>query len=710
MKKFFTLCAAFATLLSAEAGPQSFKKANVAEFKPVLGRQLTDHVASKPAKVAAPTNQKLHGMPVSLAKAKHVKAAAYEYTYDEVSLTGYESDTWFNLTTTDGAYIFYFDILCPVSELEVGKVYTMADCAPSFTYLSDNTTYAMIKFQDVALEFKWVDDMMVLEANCTTVDGDTYHLDYKALEYPESFTEVAVGDLDIRFKNFTQTQGAFQFTGESDEYDLAISIASDGQIEGSWTTEDVFEGLNNYTYLYKNNKEVKLCDVEMQVAWLGDNNYHIDAKMYAYDGNVYILNHDYVEPTVQNTVEFVAQNLELDDSMFELYMMYYGYGMYEITASNDEYTINGTLLSYTTIDGHYNDADHKLNYLYITDASGNKTSVFSGDFDVEETEDSWTIKGKMLGWNSTEYNVDLSFVIPEISGEANFTSADGELYDFTSSLGAFQVWAQDEEEHEFSVVLNGWEVADGKYNELSGEYASYCYISGENGMSQMYNCNFDLTVEGEVFTMTGTCQAGALLYTINISGIYYPEEEEKDPYDATYEFGEVDVAYTLEDIIDFEISAEDGYAYLSVESEERMDSWACMIFIDGDELPAGEYPFTDTFEPGTCQTGLIYGNSLYPTMYFQYDEEGYVTLPVWYCTYGSITVDYDEDGNIMMDCEALNSNGVRVHVTVNAPETNPVGIQQVAAQALKDGKFFEQNAVIIRRNGNKYNTFGQLTK
>ena len=709
MKKFFTLCAALATLMSAEAAPQFVKKANVAALKPALSHQITERGAQKPAKISEAT-LKQHGLQVSLAQPRRAKAEAYEYTYDVMSLSGYDTDTWFNITTTDQSYIFYFDILCTVFDLEVGKVYTMDDCDPSFTYLSNNTTYSMTKFQDVAIEFSWADDMMVLEANCTTVDGDTYHLYYKPLERPETFTEVAVSNLDMRFKNFTATQGVFQFTGENDEYDLGIAIASDGQIEGSYTTEDIFGELNEYTYLNMGTKVIKLCDVEMQVASLGANDYHVEAKLYAYDGNVYVVNQDYVEPTVQNTVDVVATNLKLDDSMFEMFKAFYGYGMAEVTAWNDEYTVSGTILSYTDIAGHYNDDDHKINYLYVTDAEGNKTSIFSADFEVAMGESGWTIKGKMLGWNSTEYNIDLSFSIPEISGEAGYATMMGELYDFTGELGAFQVWAMDEEENEFSVILNANQVTTGHYSDLSEQYKDYCYITSAQGTREIYNCDFDLTVDTEdaTFILMGTCQAGELLYTVVINGTYYPEEVERDPYDATEEDGEVDVAYTLDDITEFEVSAEEGYAYLEVQSEERMDVWACMIFIDGDELPAGEYPFTETYEPGTAQTGLIYYGSIYPTMYFQLDEEGYVNVPVWYCTYGSIVVDYDEEGNIMMECEALNSNGVRVHVTVNAPE--PVGIQEVAGQAQKDGKFYEQNTIVIRSNGQKYNSFGQLSK
>lgn len=705
MKKIFTLCAALATLLSAEAAPQFVGKANVAKFKPVLGRQLTDHVATKkPAKVAA-TTLRQHALDASIAKPRHAKAEAYEMTYDVLTADGYDTDTWFTITTSDGAYKFYFDLLYQVFDLELGKVYTLDDCDQSFTYLSDNSTYAITRFQDLALVFTEVDEMWVIDAQCTTVDGDSYHLSYKPLEYPETFTDVEVGDLDIRFKNFTQTMGAFQFTGENSEYDLALCMASDDKIEGSWTTENVYEGLNNYTYLYKNGKEVKLCDVEMQVVWLGENNYHIDAKMYAYDGNVYILNHDYIEPTAQNTVDIVATNLKIDDSFFDLYMMFYGYGMAELSASNDEYSIAGTVLSYTTINGHYDDPDHKINSLTITDAEGNKTSIFSGNFDIELTADGWTVKGTMLGWNSTEYNVDLSFQIPAITGEASFISTTGELYDFTGTLNAFQVWAIDEkEENEFSVVLDAWEVVSGQYNQPSADYKDFCNINGQ----EMYNCDFALTLDGDVFSLTGTCQVGELLYTVKISGIYFPEEVEKDPYDATIEDGEVDVNFTLDDIVEFAVSGSEGYAYIEVDNAERMDAWACMIFVDSDELPAGEYPFTETYEIGTAQPGLIWGESIYPTLYFHFDEEGYVNVPVWYCTTGSVKVDYDEEGNIMMECEALNSNGVRVHVTVNAAE--PVSIEQVAAQAVKDGKFFEQNALVIRRNGNEYNGFGQLTK
>ncbi len=705
MKKLFTLLAVLATLTCVAAGPQFAKRANVTKATPVHGRHLTAQAAQKPAKVAiAPASkpsQKLANGKISRIR----RAAAYEYTYNVCDYEGFETDTWFSITTSDEAYKFYFDILLPESALEVGKTYTLDDCDPYFTYLSNNTTYEMIMFTDLSLVLsKDTDGRFVVDAQCTAENGDTYHLTYAPLEYPETFTEVEVGDVDIRLLDYVEEQNVFQFMATNDVYDLGICVETDLGIEGHWTTADLLEG--DYTYIYKNSKTIKLCDVTMDVTSLGGHNYHIDAKMYSFDGNVYLVKGDYIEPTQQNTADIVATNLKLDDEMFEIYKGFYGYGLADITASNDEYTITGSLLSYTTIAGHYDDYNHMVNELFITDADGNRTDCFASDLDIQEADDSWTIKGKVLCWDNTLYNLDLCFTIPDIKDEASYTSTDGELNDQTADLGAFQIYAMDVNWNEFSVALPADAVVSGHYDTLSEENKSYCYIYYDGMVYQMYSANFDLDTDGETFTLTGTCQGGDLLWDVNITGVFLSNS---DPYDAAPEDGEIDVNFTLDEIVDYEISPMEGYAYIAVENTERCDSWACMLFIDGDELPAGEYPIDMSYAPGTAQPGLIYGDTLYPTMYFRFGEDGYVTLPVWYCTYGSINVDYDANGNIIIDCDALNSNYVHVHVTVNGQGST--GIQDVANDnAPTVGKYLENNRIVIVRNGHKYNTLGQPIK
>lgn len=712
MRKIFTLFAAIATLVSVAAPSQFVKKTNIKYANPVQVRHITPQSGQKPAKVAiAPASTapfRMYGQTAAIGKASGIRRAHanYECTYSECTYEDYGSDTWFSITTNDEAYKFYFDLRMSASAIEMEKTYTMADCDPSFTYLSDNTTYQMTPFTDLALVFsKDAEGDLILEAQCTTEDEDVYHLKYVPQEIPETFTDVEVSDIPIRFYDFTKESNLFQFTGKNDVYDIGLCVKSKSEIEGSWTKNDMDA---TYTYLKKGDKNVKLHDITLQVKSLGANNYHIDAKMYAYDGNVYIINHDYIEPTLQNTAAIAATNLQVDEDQFEFYKGMYGYGVADITASNDDYMITGSIMSYTTIAGHYDDQNHMLNELFITDlATGKKTDFFSSDLDIAKAGDSWTLKGKVLCWDGTEYSLDLSFAIPDVKGEASFTSTDGELNDQTAELGAFQIFAMDENWNEFSIALPAEAVASGHYSTLSEENKGFCYIYYDSKKYPMYSANFDLDTNGETFTLTGSCQAGDLLWNVSITGTFLSSA---DSFDATPEDGEIDVNFSLDDIYAFEIATDIQHAFLQVVNKERKDVWMCEFILNGDDLTPGEYPIEMSYQPGTVLPGEIDDNlDLYPTAYYRLDEAGYAALPVWFCTYGTVKVDYDETGNIVIDCDALNSNYVRVHVTVNAGSSS--SIQKVSnANMLKNGKFLENNRIVIRNQEQMYNTLGQQVK
>lgn len=704
MKKFFTLCAAFAMLMSVDAAPQLVKGPKTADLKPVH-RMLSDRAPQKPAiekKAAKLTDRK-----AALNGIRRAKAEVMECTYDTFSAEDYGTDTWFQCTTSDGVYKFAFNPLVPMSELEIGHVYTIDEMWLDYTYVQEVATYSTSFMVETAFELLYTEEgKMVFDCLCTDENGQEYHVYYKPLERPETFTEVELGEFTPMLKDFTATLGAFQFVCENSENYFAVCIASDGQIEGSYTTADLYGEINNYTYLYTGGGyvETKLCDVEMEVVSLGANNYHMDVKLYSYDGNVYVGGGDYIEPTAENKVTVAASNLVVNTADWDLYMMFFGYGVADFSASNGEYKLGGTLISYSTVEGQYNDDDHILNSFDIEDANGNLTSMFSNDLVVEMAEDgSYTIKGTVLCWNSTEYTLDLHFEVPEITAEDLYISTAGQILDLTSDLGAFQVMAEDANGDFFTIVMDADELVSGHYTSVSKAYKSYCYIQIAGEPNTIYTADFDLEWDGEVFSLTGTCQAGSTLFDVDIEGVEYVEV---DPYDATAEDGDIDATFELEDIVSCEISG--GGCFIDVENLERGDMFGCYIYLEGETLEAGEYPINDTYEPGTVQAGLCDGMSIYPTIYATLDEEGYINVPMWYCTTGTVTVSFDADGNIVLVCDAVNTNGVSVHVVVN--EKGLVGIQNVATQALKDGKFFEQNSVVIRNNGNEYNAYGQLKK
>lgn len=703
MKKFFTLCAAFAMLMSVDAAPQLVKGPKTADLKPAH-HLLTGRAPQKPAapmKAAKQSDRK-----VAANGLRRAKAQVLECSYDAFTAEDYGTDTWFQCTTSDGVYKFAFNPLAPMSDLEIGHVYTMDEMWYDYTYVQTVSPYTVSFMAETAFVLSYTEDgKMVFDCECTDENGQQYHVFYKPLERPETYTEVELGEFTTLLKDFTATQGAFQFTGENEEYNFAVCIASDGQIEGSYTSENLYGELNYYTYLSAGGGyvEKKLCDAELNVVSLGAHNYHIDVKLYSYDGNVYVGSGDYIEPTADNKVTITATNLEIDVADWDFYMEYLGYGMADFSASNGEYKLGGTLQSYSTVEGQYNDGDHILYSFSLMDAEDNIINKFSNDLVVEKDGDAFTLKGTVLCWNNTEYTLDLCFQIPEITGESLYLSNEGLLNDLVADMGVFQIMAEDANGDYFSVVLDANEIVSGHYTSVSKDYKAYSYIQVGEEFNRIYTADFDLEWDGETFSLIGTCQAGTTLFNVEIEGVEYIE---LDPYDATAEDGDIDVTFELDEIVDLEFDG-NGF-YIDVENMERGDAWACYIFTEGETLEAGEYPINESYEAGSVQAGFCDGWSIYPTIYLTLDEEGYVNVPMWYCSAGTVTISYDAEGNIVLVCDAVNTNGVNVHVVVN--EMGLVGIQNVATQALKDGKFFEQNSVVIRNNGNEYNAYGQLKK
>lgn len=559
MKRLLTLFAAMIAVVCINAQGQLVSNPVKVQPDRKFERTINEHFGMKPSTTKRP-------MTISQNAASRMhKAAAetIECPYDEWAIQDYGSDLWFNAIDLQKEHWFYFDPLVSLYSIQMGKEYTLKDMDAEYTYVQDLTTYEKdfiteVTFIPCEYENKPIPGF---EAWCTTESGASYHVFYKEPEAPAEFTEVNIGTMTtVGFKNLTATQGVFQFTGDNGFYDFGITISSPGKVEGTYTLKDVY-GLNNYTYLNAGIDEIKLCDVEMTITKLTKpNDYHFDAKLYSYDGNVYIFSGDYVEPVVEQTVNITATNLDINDSSFDLYQMYYGYGVATIDASNSDYSITGYLYSYGNLFGHYRDNDRSAQYWTITGPDGSETEIFSADFDLAKVNDTWTIKGSVLGWNNVQYNLDLS-------------------------------------------------------------------------------------------------------------GVHV----DKDPYDA--EGTDIDAAFTLEDIVESELNIEEGYYYLDVESAEHGDAWFCLLYIDENGLTPGIYPINRTFAVGTAQPGECNGNSVYPTLYTTITEDGNIG-DMWYCTTGDVIVSFDANENIQMECNAVNTNGAKVHVTVNKPKT-PNNIKNV---------------------------------
>lgn len=686
MKKFFTLCAASAMVMAASAAPQFAKAHRSVDLKPGFEHTLT---AKSGYKIAAPAENKLNN---NSNKSLHAKAEVIESAYDEVTVTDYGTDTWFIATSTDGAYKWYVNPVGSMDEIEFGKVYGMDEMLEDYTYAIDYATGGYIYFESIECV---ISEDWKMECNIVSTDGAQYHVFYKALEIPTETVDVELGDMDqVTLSDFISDMGSFQFMGHNSQYEFGICCESLA-VEGSYDASDTYGGWQ-YTFVTENGVNNKLYDMEADITKLNDSDYAIEAKFYAYNGKNYILKTQYITPTPENYETITATNLVVDTSAMDLYMMFYGYGVYFIEASNDEHAVEGALITYDgVVPGHFSTDEGTINYITV-----DGVDMYSGSVDVVDEAGNIHVTGDILCWNSTVYTLDLIFTIPEVDSYDVLAGDDFQLTDLTENLGAIQICTADmEAEPWYSFVFDTDAAVSQHFDAISPAYKSYnyFYIGGE--IYDIYSVDLDLEVEGEEFTLDGTCQAGSTLYTVEISGALSVPEPVVDEYDATLEDGDVDVVFSLEDISTYDVTPGE-YVYISVDNGAQI--WSALLYVEGEELPAGVYELGPDAQQGSCD-----GQYVYPTFYGNLTEEGYIALPMWYCYEGTITVSFDAEGNVSLDCVAVNTNGCNVHVAVN-PQT--VAIENVAAAAQKNGKFMENNSVVIRSNNKTYNGFGQMLK
>lgn len=376
--------------------------------------------------------------------------------------------------------------------------------------------------------------------------------------------------------------------------------------------------------------------------------------------------------------------------------------------SNDEYTRVQASTFYELVEGDYTD-----DMVFVLEAA-NGTSCSS--LTVKEATltktagDQLALYAQFLGDDMVDYTLTMDFFVPEVTGEATFASTTAKLRDLTIDYGAFQIMGEDESKNDyFSIVLDDFYVHSAHYSSLSTVNMDYCQIIRNLGKENqeilpMYTCNLDLTVSGRDFTLTGTCQAGTILYTVNISGKF---EEEVDPVQGDPNDDpdlDLDLVFELEDVTRFDVMPEYGYTVMTMQNANG-EQFSTLIYMEGETLSEGVYEINNSYAPGSVQAGMVSGTTAYPTIFIQYDEWGNGTLPVWLFVEGTVTVSYVE-GEISLVVDANNTWGRHASVVLNPGSS--VAIDSVKSEAKTNGKFWTNEGVVIRHEGREYNSFGLM--
>lgn len=617
----------------------------------------------------------------------------YNFTYDEmpapdqpygeVVYNGYYTKL-VDLTASEGLFQFQgvFDdgrqfYLAAYGD-QVAGVFEGEDIAMDYTYY-EKENGAEGSFREGYMEVTKVADGYSVNATFLSKD---YYL------YTFNLTKKVLEGNTYNVEAITLKPTVYQSLGDT-EYKL--SLADGTYFNFDVLTIDIEEGYTytydemspSYTYGMLADGKVFAEDAEFTYTVV-DGHAHVEATMLLANGDTYNITFTDAPLEIEDEVDFVADNLTIDES-------YSWLGIIMLGASNQEYTAD-FYLSATSVFGTFTSELEDMSSI-IDNATEDEFSVLQAEITISSTETSpYRLEGWVICANRVKYNLDFCFAIPEPTREITAEITGAKLNDYTADNGMFQLMGGSEDGlHAGSVAIYSNSVA-GHYT-ASDVYAYYTFYADIHGGEYTYydfiDGEFDVTFDGEIAVATGWMitrssddPSDCPKVYLTISGSV-PEKGVDLEYDT--QDSDVNYAFAPESV---ELITDYSADYRILYIRAQQDSYTSMLEFNctagATSIEDGVYEFNYTAQPGTftASDGV--------------DSEGYITgsffgvsgaqgiEDVWFIVKGTVTVKNTPSG-ITAVVKGLNSYGREVNVVfggVVLPEPN-VLFDEATATVLK---------------------------
>lgn len=702
MKKFYSLVCALAIVLSASAVPQyqakSLKKQAAIEMAKFEKQAVKVQKQDKQAiSLQAATREA-----AAVKRAPQAKQEATNINIGEAAWKYYASDgdVYFKLTSDDETYIFTFDILVAEgdSDIVLGKTYGLSDMMTNYSKGIDYNTYAYIVYDSVAFTKTVTNDLARIEAYVLDTAGNEFNVVYQEKEFVVTGDTINVFFAEPMDIPAFYNDGTVELISENDDYEICLCYAyqTAGSIAGTFNTEDF-----DLDYTSINNLEVLEAKA---VATEANGRQDVEAWLLASDGNVYHVKMFFIEPTAQTFVNLTATNLEINDT----YVDYYGVVFAD--ASDDNNAISLTLSAEgagASLAGTYTIGVNANGT--IKDADDNEIELYSGSLTVAYNAGEYLITGTVLGMNSTQYTLNLSYVKPTATSQE---ALNGTGYLYLEEYNGNNYWealAKNADGTRYISLLAFADAPAGSY-ATDDLYASYCYAGKfENGDTIWYNmidANFTIAVTGETATLNGTFlaqnennSADVVEFTLNLTLAVVDETGGTgSEYDSEEAFKQMFPSYEVDD----QYLAK--YNVLIVSAQKEDNSYISLEFnveAGATELAAGVYSITDTYTTGTVSYGYIDGY-IYGSFAGFINSNDQISIPLWLLFNGTVTV-YD---NGVITVNAINTKGSQIECQLGQW---PEGVENTEAEVVAT-KRIVNGQLVIEKNGVKYNAVGTVVK
>ena len=485
------------------------------------------------------------------------------------------------------------------------------------------------------------------------------------------------------------SEGDWYMSGANAEYKVYLDLVNNDSTSpaGNYTLDQALYSYTNVTVIATNTKlelvslEATVTDVEGRI--------DVAADMLCLDGNVYHVTMFYAIPEALAYDTIVADNFELTPLTWGSWVL-----GYTASASNEDYLFSLSLDEQT--DSVYDAAGGSITNLATNVAS----KIYSGSVTLGTAVDGTrTLTGDVLCMNNVQYNLDLSFVMPEPDREETLTET-GELTEYASD-GVWQVYIENAN-HIIGITMNYEDEIAGTYKTADMYDKEYNWVTEINGTDSTeyiaVGMEINVAISNETATITGWMIAReyegteVVKYNYNLTcsvaaaGLQYDEENA--------DFSENFPVYEVNDKY-FESNG-----VLIVDADNNNDATIDLLFfVDEDGLVDGTYPVNSSEQPGTVWacTGVDSEGRIDLGFAGYLNAQGQISQ-VWFIVEGNVTV---QGGRITV--HALNSYGRSIDAVLDSR----TGIEDVKADDNNNAEKFMRNGnLIIRRNGVEYNAQG----
>ena len=481
MKKFTSILCALAIVMSASAAPLG----KVGLTKKDVEKELSVRKTEKKASLKSPAKQAktatafrkadaaLSNKVLSTATLRKAKKETITVDFGDAMLEPYfYNDGSCELAATNEAYDLTLVYFTTTQGDPTGE-YTTKDFDmewTSFYELHSGEDYVTLTIDSVALSVTKVDERVDVKATLICDNGNTYQVTMyyeKAPIVPGNYDFVAVSETHKFYESDNDVYYTFKDAdGNTLKFDIILKDGlQDVELDLVYTLDDMLANYSkvNYNETSSAYKEVSFKKTSKD----GVDTYEATATD-EYD-RVFNLNYTFKAPEAKN-----FDTIQAPVSVTETQYLFWT--QYSFVAQTEELGIVLSIMPDDTYFGTWEVGASKDMTGKVYDLVNSTSSdVYSGEVVIAQGNEGFTIKGKVLCMNETEYTLILTYVIPEETRTASITLTGMELGVYPDK-GAWQLVGFSEDMTTYVSIAAYYNEQVSGFYTAEDLYAQYCTI------------------------------------------------------------------------------------------------------------------------------------------------------------------------------------------------------------------------------------------